>query len=171
MRAQRLQRASAEFLRNVAVWFDMIGNAGSDDLAFAQAHRTKRLALKLTTRSEMPRGLVMQPAHSTKSPADSSASLYYQLAAFRFGNATTQNVVSNTNEIFSAEVPTITMSSSAANMSERGNIWLSRGFSESRLRESAQGDKWSFCLTAGKIGPRIRREHEQKTAPEPCIGL
>src|SRR5262249_1862061 len=42
---------------------------------------------------------------------------------------------------------------------------------ESRLRESAQGDKWSFCLTAGKIGPRIRREHEQETAPEPCIGL
>src|SRR6266498_3715027 len=26
--------------------------------------------------------------------------------------------------------------------------------SESRLRESAQGDKWSFCLTAGKISPR-----------------
>jgi hypothetical protein len=34
---------------------------------------------------------------------------------------------------------------------------------KSRLRESAQGDKWSFCLTAGKIGPRIRREHEQET--------
>lgn len=33
------------------------------------------------------------------------------------------------NEIFSAEVPTITMSSSAANMSERGDNWLSRGFS------------------------------------------
>ena len=44
-------------------------------------------------------------------------------------------------------------------------------YQKSRLRESAQGDKWSFCLTAGKIGPRIRREHEQKTAPEPCIGL
>src|SRR6266545_1053784 len=42
---------------------------------------------------------------------------------------------------------------------------------QSRLRESAQGDKWSFCLTAGKISPRIRREHEQETAPEPCIGL
>jgi len=37
--------------------------------------------------------------------------------------------VSNTNELFSAEVPTITMSSSAANMSERGDIWQSRGFS------------------------------------------
>jgi hypothetical protein len=42
---------------------------------------------------------------------------------------------------------------------------------KSRLRESAQGDKWIFCLTAGKIAPRIRREHEQETAPEPCIGL
>src|SRR5207244_6716005 len=91
MRAQRLQRASPVFLRNVAVWFDMIGDTGSDDLAFAQAHRTKRLALKLTTRSAMPRGLVVQPAHSTKSPLlIASASLYYQLAAFRFGNATTQ---------------------------------------------------------------------------------
>jgi len=44
-------------------------------------------------------------------------------------------------------------------------------YAESRLRESAQGDKWSFCLTAGKISPRIRREHEQEIAPEPCIGL
>ena len=34
--------------------------------------------------------------------------------------------VSNTNELFSAEVPTITI---AANMSERGDIWPSRGFS------------------------------------------
>ena len=42
---------------------------------------------------------------------------------------------------------------------------------ESWLRESAQGDKWSFCLTADKIGPRIRREHEQETAPEPYISL
>ena len=29
----------------------------------------------------------------------------------------------------------------------RGNL------TKSRLRESAQGDKWSFCLTAGKIWP------------------
>src|SRR5262249_28324203 len=42
---------------------------------------------------------------------------------------------------------------------------------ESRFRESAHGDKWSFCLTAGKIGPRIRREDEQETAAEPHIGL
>jgi hypothetical protein len=27
------------------------------------------------------------------------------------------------------------------------------GARQSRLRESAQGDKWSFCLTAGKIWP------------------
>ena len=60
MRAQRLQRASAEFLRNVAVWFDMIGNAGSDDLPFAQAHCTKRLALKLTARSPMPQFFIIQ---------------------------------------------------------------------------------------------------------------
>jgi hypothetical protein len=33
---------------------------------------------------------------------------------------------------------------------------------KSRLRESAQGDKWSFCLTAGKIGPRIRREQSRR---------
>src|SRR5262249_23791318 len=46
-----------------------------------------------------------------------------------------------------------------------------RSYCQSRLRESAQGDKWSFCLTAGKTSPRIRREHEQETAPEPCIGL
>ena len=35
---------------------------------------------------------------------------------------------------------------------------------ESRSRKSAQDDKWSFCLTAGKIGPRIRRDDEQTTA-------
>src|SRR5262245_4578128 len=55
------------------------------------------------------------------------------------------------------------------------SIWvvgyLSERTAESRFRQSAQGDKWSFCLPAGKIGPRIRREHEQETAPEPHIGL
>jgi hypothetical protein len=30
-------------------------------------------------------------------------------------------------------------------------LWTTR---QSRLRKSAQDDKWSFCLTAGKIGPR-----------------
>src|SRR6266513_5604240 len=42
---------------------------------------------------------------------------------------------------------------------------------ESRLRKSAQGDKWSFCLTAGKIGPRIRRDDEQTSTPEPHTGF
>src|SRR6185436_14115540 len=31
-----------------------------------------------------------------------------------------------------------------------------------RLRESAQGDKWSFCLTEGKIGPRIGGEMSRR---------
>ena len=43
--------------------------------------------------------------------------------------------------------------------------------SESRPRKSAQDDKWSFCLTAGTMCPRIRRDHEQTTAPEPHTGL
>jgi hypothetical protein len=32
---------------------------------------------------------------------------------------------------------------------QRGALTIKK----SRLRESAQGDKWSFCLTAGKIWP------------------
>jgi hypothetical protein len=31
---------------------------------------------------------------------------------------------------------------------------------QSWLRESEQGAKWSFCLTAVKIDPRIRRDDE-----------
>ena len=42
---------------------------------------------------------------------------------------------------------------------------------QSRLRKFEQDAKWSFCLTAGTIGPRIRREHEETTAPEPHTGL
>jgi hypothetical protein len=42
---------------------------------------------------------------------------------------------------------------------------------ESRCRKSAQDDKWSFCLTAGTLCLRIRRDHEQTTAPEPHTGL
>lgn len=38
---------------------------------------------------------------------------------------------------------------------------------ESRLRKSERGDKWNFCLTAGKIGPPIRKDDEQTSAPEP----
>jgi hypothetical protein len=35
----------------------------------------------------------------------------------------------------------------------------------------AQGAKWNFCLTAGKISPRIRRANEEKSAPESLTGF
>jgi hypothetical protein len=41
---------------------------------------------------------------------------------------------------------------------------------ESWLQKSEQGDKRSFCLTAGKIDPRIRRDNEQTSPPEPHTG-
>ena len=40
-----------------------------------------------------------------------------------------------------------------------------------KCRESERCDKWSFCLTAGKIGPRIRRDDEQTSTPEPHTGF
>src|SRR3977135_1896194 len=45
------------------------------------------------------------------------------------------------------------------------------GVEQSRPRKSAQDAKWSFCLTAGTIGPRIRRDHEQTSPPESLTGL
>src|SRR5260370_40643318 len=42
---------------------------------------------------------------------------------------------------------------------------------ESRLRKSEQGDKWSFCLTAGKIGPRMMRDDEHTSTPKPHPGF
>src|ERR1700693_3357919 len=42
---------------------------------------------------------------------------------------------------------------------------------QSRPQESEQDDKWSFCLTAGTLCQRIRRDDEQTTAPEPYSGL
>ncbi|WP_414643281.1 Arm DNA-binding domain-containing protein [Bradyrhizobium barranii] len=42
---------------------------------------------------------------------------------------------------------------------------------QSRPRNSAQGDKWSFCLTAGTLCLRIRSDNEQKNTPEPHTGL
>ena len=42
---------------------------------------------------------------------------------------------------------------------------------QSRPQESEQDDKWSFCLTAGTLCQRIRRDDEQTTAPEPYTGL
>jgi hypothetical protein len=38
-------------------------------------------------------------------------------------------------------------------------------------RKSEQRDKWSFCLTAGKIDPRIRRDDEQTSTAEPHSGF
>ena len=49
-------------------------------------------------------------------------------------------------------------------------IWF-RTRTESWPRKSEQLAKWSFCLTAGKIAPQIRRDDEQTTAPEPHTGL
>ena len=48
--------------------------------------------------------------------------------------------------------------------------WCAKGnfrHYQSRLRKSAQDDRWSFCLTRGTLCPRIRRDHEQTTSPEP----
>lgn len=42
---------------------------------------------------------------------------------------------------------------------------------ESWLRKSGQADKWSFCLTAGKIVPRIRTDDEQTSPPAPRTGI
>src|SRR5882672_5428293 len=42
---------------------------------------------------------------------------------------------------------------------------------QSRTRKFEQDAKWNFCLTAGTISPRIRRDYEQTTAPEPHTGL
>jgi hypothetical protein len=39
------------------------------------------------------------------------------------------------------------------------------------LKNLNRGDKWSFCLTAGKIDPRIRRDNEQTGTPEPHTGF
>src|SRR6266567_2459070 len=42
---------------------------------------------------------------------------------------------------------------------------------QSWLGKTEQSDKWSFCLTAGKIDPRIRRDDEQTSTPEPHTGF
>jgi hypothetical protein len=46
-----------------------------------------------------------------------------------------------------------------------------KGHGQSWPQESEQRDKWSFCLTAGKIDPRIRRDDEQTSTPEPHTGF
>src|SRR2546421_5757578 len=59
----------------------------------------------------------------------------------------------------------------AALLWKRASGILNIGVPKSRLRKSEQGDKWNFCLTAGKIGPRIRSDDEQTSTPEPHTGL
>ena len=49
--------------------------------------------------------------------------------------------------------------------------FLIASISESWLRKSEQGDKWSFCLTAVKINPRIRRDDEQTSTPDAHTGI
>jgi len=39
------------------------------------------------------------------------------------------------------------------------------------LGKIGQGDRWSFCLTAGKMSLRFRRDNEQTSMPEPHTGL
>lgn len=51
------------------------------------------------------------------------------------------------------------------------SIGFRHSMEESRLRKSAQYDKRSFCLTAGKIVPRIRRDDDETRTPEPHTGL
>ena len=51
------------------------------------------------------------------------------------------------------------------------NNSIVRMISESWLRKSEQGDKWSFCLTAVKINPRIRRDDEQTSTPDAHTGI
>jgi putative transposase len=48
----------------------------------------------------------------------------------------------------------------------RSTIGSAATQAQSRSRKSEQCDKWSFCLTASKISPRIRRDDEQETTPE-----
>jgi hypothetical protein len=49
--------------------------------------------------------------------------------------------------------------------------WTAENANQSRSRNSAQGDKWNFCLTAGTLCLRIRSDHEQTSTPEPHSGL
>ncbi len=51
-------------------------------------------------------------------------------------------------------------------------VYAKRPFGgQSRSRNSAQGVKWNFCLTAGTLCLRIRSDHEQTSPPEPHTGL
>jgi hypothetical protein len=64
VRAQRLHLAVPELHRIAAMWLDVIGDLGRDDLAFAQAHCAQRFTLQLIAYDAMPRGFVAQFGHS-----------------------------------------------------------------------------------------------------------
>src|SRR5262249_62195555 len=68
VRAQRLQLTIPEFDRIVVMRLDMVRDTCRDDLAFAQAYRTKRLVLKVTAGPASPRGFVRATGPSTKNP-------------------------------------------------------------------------------------------------------
>src|SRR5262249_26402947 len=117
VRAQRLQLTIPEFDRIVVMRLDMVRDTCRDDLAFAQAYRTKRLVLKLTARPAVPRGFGLQPGHSTKCPLRIAP----HIISLRLSDLGTQprkmSLVllttflvqpAPTNHHASAEVPTIT---------------------------------------------------------------
>src|SRR5258708_37467898 len=56
-------------------------------------------------------------------------------------------------------------------LTPRGGFFIYESCCQSWPQESEQCDKWSFCLTAGKIGPRIRRDDEETSTPEPHPGF
>src|SRR5260221_518706 len=60
---------------------------------------------------------------------------------------------------------------SALRWESKRDTELQPDLTQSRPQESEQDDKWSFCLTAGTLCQRIRRDDEQTTAPEPYTGL
>ena len=59
----RIQSSGPELHWIVVMRLNMIGNAGCNNFAFAQAHCAQRLFLQLTVRSTMPLLFVVQPSH------------------------------------------------------------------------------------------------------------
>ncbi|WP_235885286.1 trehalose-6-phosphate synthase [Bradyrhizobium frederickii] len=59
----------------------------------------------------------------------------------------------------------------AFGLQDRDAFWVHDYHLLSWSRKSEQRDKWSFCLTAGKIDPRIRRDDEQTSTAEPHSGF
>jgi hypothetical protein len=71
----------------------------------------------------------------------------------------------NDNRAIEAAISALCQRGYRAIKAERENGCLSWS------RKSEQRDKWSFCLTAGKIDPRIRRDDEQTSTAEPHSGF